>query len=71
MHEVEAVAHDDERQLVGQLGLLQEVLHALGVVAVRLAADALHLLDLTGLARRLEETKHFIQRNRTFLGERA
>ena len=53
MHEVKPVAHDDEGQLVGQLRLLQEVLDALRVVAVRLAADALHFLDLTRLAGRL------------------
>jgi len=50
---VEAVADDDQRQLVRQLGLLQKVLDALGVVAVGLAADALHLLNLARLARRL------------------
>ena len=54
MHKVEAVADDDERQLVGELGLLQEVLHALRVEAVALAADALHLFDLARLARRLD-----------------
>lgn len=54
MHKVEAVTHDDEGQLVLQLGFLQEVLHALRVVAVGLAADALHLLDLASLASRLE-----------------
>ena len=51
MDKVEAVADDDERQLVRQLGLLQEVLDALGVVHVALPADALHLLDLRRLAR--------------------
>ena len=54
MHEVEAVADDDERQLVGQLCLLEEVLDALGIVAVALTADPLHLLDLARLARRLD-----------------
>jgi hypothetical protein len=33
-HHVEAVAHDNEWELVSQLGFLQEVLHALGVVPV-------------------------------------
>ena len=52
---VKAVADDDEGQLVGQLGFLQEVLDAVGVVAVGLAADALHLLDLAGLASGLQK----------------
>ena len=55
--EVEAVADDDERELVGELGLLQEVLDAIGVVAVALAADTLHLLDLSSLACRLNDSK--------------
>lgn len=54
MDEVVAVTHDDQRQLVGQLGLLQEVLDPLGGVAVGLPADALHLLDLPGLAGSLD-----------------
>ena len=53
VHEVEAIADDDERQLIGELGLLEEVLDALGVEAVALAAYALDLLDLARLARRL------------------
>jgi hypothetical protein len=47
VNEVEAVAHDDERQLVREFRLLEEVLDLLGVVEVALAADALHLADLT------------------------
>lgn len=54
VHKVEAVAHNDEGQLVGQLGLLQEVLHALWIVHGALATDALHLLDLPRLHRRLD-----------------
>ncbi|KAI3480029.1 hypothetical protein L1887_57805 [Cichorium endivia] len=45
---VEAVADDDERQLVRELCLLEEVLDLFGVVVVGLAADALDLADLTG-----------------------
>lgn len=45
---VEAVANDDEGELVGELGLLEEVLDLLGVVKVALANDALDLADLTG-----------------------
>uniref|UniRef100_A0A8W7PT82 Uncharacterized protein n=1 Tax=Anopheles coluzzii TaxID=1518534 RepID=A0A8W7PT82_ANOCL len=54
VHEIEPIAHNDERQLIRQLRLLQEVLDALRIVAVRLAADALHLLDLVGLAGGLD-----------------
>lgn len=54
MHEIESIADDDQRQLVGEFRFLQEVLDALGIVAVRLAADAFDLLDLAGLARRLD-----------------
>ena len=52
--EVEAIADDDERELVGELGLLEEVLDALGIVAVALTADTLHLLDLSSLAGSLD-----------------
>lgn len=54
VHEVEAIAHDYERQLIGQLRLLEEVLDAFRVEAVRLAANALDLFDLARLARRLD-----------------
>lgn len=37
VHKVESIADDDEWQLVGELGLLQEVLHTLSVIAVALA----------------------------------
>ena len=49
VHVVEAVTHNDEGQLVGELSLLQEVLHSLGVVAVALPADPLYFFDLSGL----------------------
>ena len=52
MHEVVSV--DDQRKLIRQLGLLQEVLDPLRSVAVGLAADPFDLLDLTGLAGRLD-----------------
>ena len=47
MDEVESIAHDDQRQLIGQFGFFQEILHALGIVAVRFSADAFDLFDLT------------------------
>ena len=51
---VEAVAHVDERPRVRQLGLHEEHLGALRVVAVALARHALHLLDLPRARRRLD-----------------
>ena len=54
MHKVVAVTNNNKWQLIGQLGLLQEVLDTLRGVAVGLAADPLNLLDLTGLAGSLD-----------------
>lgn len=54
MDVVEAVADDDEGELVGKLGLLEEVLDLLGVVEVALADDALDLPDLAGARRGLD-----------------
>lgn len=45
MDKVKAVTHNDERQLVSQFSLLQEVLHSLRAVAVGLAAYSLHLTN--------------------------
>ena len=52
--EVKPVTDDDEGQLVGELSLLEEVLDPLGVVAIALAANPLHLLDLSRLAGGLD-----------------
>ena len=46
MHEIEAVANDDEWELISQLGLLQEILDLLGVVVVGFSTDALNLTNL-------------------------
>eukprot|EP00976_Prorocentrum_cordatum_P057723 1163391-Prorocentrum_minimum.AAC.6 len=54
LDEAEPVAHVDERARVGQLGLHEKHLDALGVVLVAFACDALHLLDLARLGRRLD-----------------
>ena len=54
MNKVISVAHNNQRQLIGQLGLLQEVLDPLRGIAVALPADTLHLLDLAGLAGSLD-----------------
>ena len=53
-HEVEAVAHVNQRARVRQLRLHQEHLRLLGVVKVALARHALNLLDLARLGRRLD-----------------
>lgn len=49
MDEVESVSHDDERQLFCEALLFEEVEDFGGVICIRLAADALHLLQLTHL----------------------
>mmetsp|Transcript_20370 Transcript_20370/g.72036 ORF Transcript_20370/g.72036 Transcript_20370/m.72036 type:complete len:1359 (-) Transcript_20370:1324-5400(-) len=51
VHVAVAVAHVDERARVGQLGVEQERLDLLGVVHLRVAAHALHLLELVQLGR--------------------
>jgi len=50
VHKIEPITNDDERKLIGQFGLLEEVLHTLRVVAVTLTANSLDFLDLSGLA---------------------
>jgi hypothetical protein len=50
VHKVKPVAHNDQRQLVAEAGLLQKILHPLSVVVGALAANALDLLDLPRLA---------------------
>ena len=54
MDEVKSVTDNDERQLVGELGLLEEVFDPLWVVAIALSANPLHLLDLSRLASGLD-----------------
>lgn len=44
---VESVANDDERELIGEFGFLEEVLDLLRVVEVRLANDTFDFADLT------------------------
>lgn len=47
MHEAESVADDNERKLIWQLRLFEEVLDLLRVVVVALPADPLDLADLS------------------------
>lgn len=48
MDVVETVANDDEGELIGELGFLEEVLDLLGVVEVALADDTFDLTNLAG-----------------------
>ena len=50
VHVVKAVAHDDQKKLIHELGLLQEILDVLWVGAVQLPADALNSFDLSSHA---------------------
>jgi len=47
VNEVESVANDNERELIGEFGFLEEVLDLLRVVEVRLANDTFDFADLT------------------------
>ena len=49
MDKVETVANNDKRKLLGELGLLEEVLDLLRVVVVAVTADTLNLVKLTHL----------------------
>ena len=51
---IEAVADDDERELVCEFRLLEEVLDLLGIVVVRLATDTLDFADLASTCRCLD-----------------
>mmetsp|Transcript_27593 Transcript_27593/g.79608 ORF Transcript_27593/g.79608 Transcript_27593/m.79608 type:complete len:1497 (-) Transcript_27593:110-4600(-) len=53
INKVETITDMDQRAGIGKLGILQILLHLLGDVNVRITADALGLLELPKLARRL------------------
>lgn len=57
VNHVEAIANNDEGKGVGKASLLEEVLHALGVVAAALTADALNFLGLANLGGSLDVTE--------------
>lgn len=46
MDKVEPVANDDERELIGELGFLKEILDFFGVVEIALAANPFDLAYL-------------------------
>ena len=54
VHKIKPIADDDERELVLEFGLLEEVLDFLWVVVVALSADALNLSDLVRASGRLD-----------------
>ena len=54
VHEAEPVANNDERELVGELGFLEEVLDLLRVVEVALATNALDLANLASTGSSLD-----------------
>lgn len=60
MHEIESIAHYYQRKLIGKFRFFQEVLDALRTVAIGLSTDTFHLLDLTGLASRLDVLKVYL-----------
>ena len=54
MHEVESIANDDQWELIGKFGLLEEILNFLGIVEVALSADTLNLAYLTSTCGSLD-----------------
>lgn len=54
MDKVESVTDNDQRQLVCQFCLLQEVFHPLWIIAVTLPTNSLHFLDLSSFTRSLD-----------------
>jgi len=48
MNKVKAVANDDERELVGQLGFLEEIFDFLGIVIVTFSTNTFDFPDLAG-----------------------
>jgi hypothetical protein len=57
MDEVEAIADNDEWELVGEFGFFEEVLDLFWVIKVTFPADALHLMHLTSTSGSLDVLK--------------
>lgn len=51
------ITDDDERELVREFSLLQEVLHSLWIVTTALSADPLYFLQLTSLTGGLRRSQ--------------
>lgn len=60
MHKVKSVTDYDQWQLVSQFGLLQEVLHTFGVVAVTFTTDPLDFLNLSSFTGGLDVLEVYI-----------
>lgn len=43
MHEVESITNDDQWELIGKFGLLEEIFNFFGIVEVALSTDMLNL----------------------------
>ena len=54
MNEIEAIANNNEWELVSEFRLLEEVFDFLRIIEVTLATDALNLSDLTGASGSLD-----------------
>lgn len=60
MNKVKSVTDNNQRQLIGQFGLLQEVLDTLWVIAVALTTNSLHFLDLSRFTGSLDVLEMYI-----------
>lgn len=60
MNKVKSVTDNNQGQLIGQFGLLQEVLDMLWVIAVALTTNSLHFLDLSRFTGSLDVLKMYI-----------
>jgi hypothetical protein len=57
MDEVETIADNDEWELIGELGFLEEVFDLLRIIEVTLSANAFDLTDLAGASGSLDVLK--------------
>lgn len=60
MNKVKSVTDNNQGQLIGQFGLLQEVLDTLWVIAVALTTNSLHFLDLSRFTGSLDVLEMYI-----------
>lgn len=61
MDKVKSVTDNNQGQLIGQFGLLQEVLDTFWVVAVALTANSLYFLDLSCFTSGLDVLEVYIR----------
>ena len=61
MHEIKSITNNDQGQLIGEFGFLQEILNSFWIIAIALSTDAFHFFDLSSLAGGLYVFKmHFL-----------